>query len=226
MARSQILKDLVSGSGTLESVLIRLKVILSDLENYEINKWIESEIQGYDNSIELPNYRILQGQAIGMYTLGNPFYRIEHTNSPVPLAHLSKLDIKTILTLYLKDGVSAVLSLIKKEGPKQIKVPSETCQVVSQENLQVYRMTLNFSDNQFQGVISSVKTRLTSIILKLEKEFGNLDSLDVFSNEDDKQKLERIEQYIINVIYDKSITIGDNNKIKSSIIGHGGERHE
>jgi hypothetical protein len=75
-----------------------------------------------------------------------------------------------------------------------------------------------------KGILSNIKSKLMDILLKIEKEFGNLDTLDTFSEENnpDPQAVENLQQFIINVVYDKSIKIGDHNKIKSSEIGHEG----
>ncbi|MCY8489349.1 hypothetical protein [Bacillus atrophaeus] len=223
MARSQILKDLVSGDYNLESVLLRLKIILSDLENEAINNWIDSEIQGYESIEDVPSYRILDGQPIGTFILGNLHHGLKHTNAQIPIGHLPK-DIKDeLLTLHLTDGLLGIKSLLKSEGTIAKSVPTEFCHRISNERMLVTGMNIVFSKNQIQGVIASIKNKLMNILLKIEKEFGNLDSLDTFAEETDTQALQNIEQYIINVIFDKSIKIGDHNKIKSSNIGHRGE---
>lgn len=61
MARSQLLKDLVNGQETLENILLRLKVILSDLDNELIMNWIQGELQGFDTKEDIPTYRIKKG---------------------------------------------------------------------------------------------------------------------------------------------------------------------
>jgi AbiTii len=222
MARSQILKDLVSGDNNLESVLLRLKIILSDLENEEINNWIDSEIQGYENTEDVPSYRILQGRPIGTFILGSLFHGLKHTNAQIPLGHIPK-DIKDdLLTLHLTDGLLGIKSLLESEGTIAKSVTTEFCHSISQEGLIVTGMEVVIGKNHIQGVIANIKNKLMNILLKIEKEFGNLDSLDTFAEETDTQALQSIEQYIINVIFDESIKIGDNNKIKSSAIGHRG----
>lgn len=55
-------------------------------------------------------------------------------------------------------------------------------------------------------------------ILTLEKEFGNLDELDIDISTKDTAELKEIVNYIQINLYDNSITIGDNNKIKHSDI--------
>lgn len=46
MARSNLLKDVISNSISLETILLRLKVILIDLEDNSILEWIDGENKG------------------------------------------------------------------------------------------------------------------------------------------------------------------------------------
>jgi len=55
------LKEIVNGSVSLETILMRLKVILSDLENDTIMSWVRGELEGYSDR-PLPSYRIFDGQ--------------------------------------------------------------------------------------------------------------------------------------------------------------------
>ena len=53
----------------------------------------------------------------------------------------------------------------------------------------------------------------------MEKEFGVLDELDIECSDKSDQEINEVCQKILNVIYvDKSITIGDDNKINKSDI--------
>lgn len=45
MARSQLLKDIVNGKENMESILLRLKVILSDLDSQPIIEWVNGELE-------------------------------------------------------------------------------------------------------------------------------------------------------------------------------------
>lgn len=223
MARSQIIKDLVNGDNNIESVLLRLKIILSDLENEKINKWIDSEIQGYENPEDVPLYRILYGEPIGTFILGNPNYGLKHTNHRVPLGHLEKEMREDLLTVPLTDGVLGIKSLLESQSQVGKPIPTEFCHAISNHKLFINSMNVSVSINKLQGVIANIKTKLLNILLKIEKEYGNLDALDTLSDKTNTQTLESIEQYIINVIFeDNSVRFGNNNKIKSSEIGHRG----
>lgn len=221
MGRSQILKDMVSGDDQLESVLWRLKIILSDLENEEINNWIDNELRGYDDTADVPPYRVLTGRPVGAFIMGG----FQHKNAEIPTAHLDKEGLDRLQNVQVMDGISGINSLLEKEnGTIGKSIPTDYCHVISRPGMLIQGMTVTLSVNQIKGILSNIKSNLMDILLKIEKEFGNLDTLDTFSEENnlDPQAVENLQQFIINVVYDKSIKIGDHNKIKSSEIGHEG----
>lgn len=114
------------------------------------------------------------------------------------------------------------MSLLETENEIGKSISTEFCHSISIDGLFVSGMRVVFSPNQLLGVIASIKNKLINIILKIDKDFGNLDTLDTFVDETDSQALQSIENYIINVIFDKSITIGNGNKFKATDIGHKG----
>ena len=63
-----------------------------------------------------------------------------------------------------------------------------------------------------------VKTKILETLLFLEKEFGNLDGLDIDISTKTEEELKSIIQHIQVNLYDNSIAIGNNNKIKNSNI--------
>lgn len=65
MSRSLILKEIISGEGNIETSLLQLKVILSSIKNKDIQTWIESELNGYKNVDDIPDYRVIHGVVRG-----------------------------------------------------------------------------------------------------------------------------------------------------------------
>ena len=57
------------------------------------------------------------------------------------------------------------------------------------------------------------------ILFYLEKQFGNLDELDIDTDSKNEEELEEIVKHIQVIIYnDHSVSIGDDNRIKDSTI--------
>ena len=65
---------------------------------------------------------------------------------------------------------------------------------------------------------AKVKTKILETLLFLEKEFGDLDGLDVDISIKNSEELRSIINHIEIKLYDNSISLGDNNRIKNSNI--------
>ena len=57
MTKSKLIRDIAEESISLESALLRLRVITYSLKNSELQKWIENELRGYKIDDEIPQYR-------------------------------------------------------------------------------------------------------------------------------------------------------------------------
>lgn len=220
MSRSQLLMDLVSEKTSLESILLRLKVILSDFEKESIINWVNGELEGFEKE-NVPSYRILKGIPRGTFIIN---YNIQYTNQLVPIRTLLSDEsiIESIITLDVTDSITAIQSSITSDREANIKKPISTdfCHSISKDSLQLAAMHVEFSTMQFDGIISKVKSKLIEIIMELEKNFIDLDDLDIKpqieGNDDKKEVIYNIQ----NIIYDDSITVGDNNELQKSSIGN------
>ena len=73
--------------------------------------------------------------------------------------------------------------------------------------------------NLLQNILGEIKTRLLRVLIKLDKEYGCLDDLDVDITDKTPEEVAEINKIINNYIYvDNSIEIGDKNKIKRTKI--------
>ncbi|MFS1516103.1 hypothetical protein V1503_06205 [Bacillus sp. SCS-151] len=227
MARSQLLTDIVNGKESIENILLRLKVILSDLDNEPIMNWVNGELQGYKGNITAPMYRILKGQPIGTYLVN---YTAKYSEAPVPLHHLlSGETIDELVTLKVTDSIAVIQDILNGENRNNYSktIPTSLCHNISSGELQILGMRISFAANQLGGIVSMVKSKLVDIVIELENQYNDLDALDIKSQiEEDDSKKERVVYNIEKIIYEGSIEIGDKNKIGKTRIGNlfGGEK--
>lgn len=221
MARSQLLRDLLDPGVDLENILFRLKVILSDLNNNYIDTWLQSEIEGYKEEGELPEYRKTEGIVIGTYFING---RTQYTNSNVPLESLISVeDIKVIKTIYIYDSMKSIQEHINRDDDSTFKkiIPTAYCHHISNYSLQIASMKVVASNTFFSGILSSVKSKLVEIIIELEKQFDNIDTHDIRPQlESDKVDSQEVTYTIEKIIYGDVISIGDGNRISKSNVGH------
>ena len=70
--------------------------------------------------------------------------------------------------------------------------------------------------------MSNIQTKLIRDLLKIDKEYGNFDDLDIVMPDRTAEEVQTINIQIQKLIYgDHSIKIGDNNDIDKSKIGTG-----
>ncbi len=224
MGRSQLLIDLVSNNSDLENILLRLKIILSDLGDQRIISWIKGELEGYsieDGVESFPPYRILKGNPVGTFVVnGTTKYR----NQQVPLEALIKDKelINDITVYYSRDNIKTIQHILGGENRDKYakQISTSFCHSISRYDLQLLTMNVMIPSNQLEEIVSHVKSKLVEIIMELEKQFKNLDDLDIRSQiETNHTKKEQVTINIEKIIYEGSIEIGDNNKIKDSGIG-------
>ncbi|MBB5149013.1 MULTISPECIES: AbiTii domain-containing protein [Ureibacillus] len=220
MARSQLLKDAVSGKESIENILLRLKVILSDLDNENIMNWVNGELQGYKDKESVPSYRILKGRIIGTYLIN---FSVKYKDAPVPLEFLiSKEEIDELRTVRMTDGIATIQNILRGENRENygFVIPTAYCHAISTDDFQIAGMRVRIGSNQLDGIVSCVKSKLVEVIMELEKEFENLDELDIRSQIKENESVKQVIYNIENIIYDKSVKVGDKNKIERSRIGH------
>ena len=55
--KSKIIKELANGSIDTQTALKRTKVLLQELDNDDVLRWINCEIEGYSSGSDVPEYR-------------------------------------------------------------------------------------------------------------------------------------------------------------------------
>jgi hypothetical protein len=131
--------------------------------------------------------------------------------------------IDKLKTLEVTDSIVSVQNILNGENRDNFSkiIPTELCQAISKDELQLAGMRIKFGSNQLDSIVSNVKSKLVDIIMELEKRFVNLDELDIKDQFDEDASIrEQVIYNIQNIIYDGSIKVGDRNKIGKSILGH------
>lgn len=227
MAKSKIIKDLANSEINVMTALKRAKLLFSELENEELLNWTNYEIEGYPENAPLPEYRIKVGTLIGSYFKGSLANHMKWNNVSLPLGKMPDDLVKDLLTIEFRDGVEALKRLeeeyTKNGGQLGKVVQAAWFPLIAKYNNDMYMNITSaqvvISINDIQNVFSVIENKLLDALLVLEKEFGNLDELDLDVTSKDSTELQKIVDKIIVIIYnDRSINIGDDNKFKDTTI--------
>lgn len=149
----------------------------------------------------------------------------------IPLGKLPDEVKDNILTVTMTQGIEALKAIIaegqRNENRGLMKpIPAELYPIIADVNndLGMIIVTANVELNMTKilNIFPKIESKLLDILYFLEKQFGNLDDLDIDIESKSDEELERIINHIYVMIYnDNSVTLGNNNKIKDSNITSG-----
>ena len=216
MAKSNIIKNFINSNMDINTALQNLMAILYCLEDENLINWANKELSGYDSINELPEYRKLKGRVMASYIVGN----MKYSNAPFIISHLDYDIQENLININLYSSIST-LEEMKNKGESRIgkPIPPEFYILLQENtNAHIIEASVNTDLSSINDVISKVRVKILKTLLFLEKEFGNLDELDIDISIKNKEELKNIVQHIHFNLYDNSIKIGDGNKIKGSNI--------
>lgn len=224
MARSKIIKDLANGDVDTLTALKRAKVLLSEFDNQELKDWINNEIAGYPPDATIPDYRITKGTLVGSYFKGSMVSHMTWKNVSIPLGNMPDDQQEALLTVPFSQGVDSIKQMLEDKNGQLGKVlPADIFPYIASSNDDPFMMITSARvviGHQFlRDILSSIENRLLDVLILLEKEFGNLDELDLDLSKKTTDEIDTISNQIIVIVYnDKSVTVGDGNTIKNSTI--------
>lgn len=215
MPKSTVIKQLANNEIPLNVGLSRLLIIASDINDDLLVQWAESELNGYVDDKTVPQYRIVEhGQYIYSGINGN--YQV--TNGPLPALDLLHSKIKDDLPRNIfNENVSSIEKYSQSSHGVGKDVSFLSDFVYDRFGIQCFNINILFQPQVFSQMISEIKTKLIKIFIRLEKEFGCLDNLDINVQ---GRNMGQIQNEIHLIIYqDNSTSIGDKNKINGSLFG-------
>ena len=225
MAKSKIIKELANNQISMEVALQRLMIIASDLGNEELLAWAETELQGYSPSDTLPEYRNIRSIHF-VYSGINGNYKV--TNCPFTFTSVLEEKLSDIYNVPIMDSVSSLQNFIDNPEKQSYRRDFSMLNgyVLQRTGIQCTSIYQTVPLNFLQKIVSQIKTILMNIFLKLDKEYGCLDDLDVDTTTKTPDEVEAINKVVNNYIFiDNSINVGDRNKLKGSGIFGGGKGH-
>lgn len=224
MPRSQIIKDLANSNCDLSTALKRAKVLINLLGDEQILKWINCEIEGYKEEDEIPEYRKFSGDFRGTYIVGTMGQHVKYSNVSIPLGKMPKEERSALLTASMRQGIPTLEQMLKDPSTKFAKnVPADIYRAIEQfVNNPLFLIVSGdviYDKMQVMDIIPHVENTLLDMLLLLEKEFGNLDGLDIDVDSKDESQLDNIHNSLCVMVFnDNSVTIGNNSKLRDTTI--------
>ena len=208
-----LIELLSTKDGSLTDALLKTKVLLHKIGHQELIGWVNSELNGYPDKEDLPQYRILPAQVL--VNASNMAYRV--TSHPVPLGHLTKKMRNAYETARMDQSLAVLEQLASKEGGSlRAPIPMEVNGLIGEgldNGYQVEQAWCNIQQSALASIFVQVRSRLLDFILELKDEFGDIDSDQEIKDKSDLIDAPRI---FSNAIFGDNTTIivGNNNKQK------------
>lgn len=219
MKRSKIIIDLVRDEITVIQAINILKLLLQDCKNEKILNWLNREIDGYSNEDEIPKYRKVSCNVVGNVKSG--YLVVSKMNIPVKEEYK-----KFVMNYDVRCGLNSVYQYSLAEEKEEnhhlvLDMPLDYINAVSLIDGEITHARRELSIYAFTNILNDLKPIVLNIYMELEKNYGNLD--DYYIDMNDREKSQQINNYIINILEDNSIRLGDSNTIKNSNIGENNE---
>lgn len=165
---------LLSGEpGKLTDALLKTKVLLHQIGKKEAAGWVNFELNGYPESMELPEYRVLPSSLLGNASNGE--WRIQER--PLPTGHLKAEQRKAYTTAELRQSLS-ILEQFGTTGVLAREVPPEAYGILGQglsNGFHIERAWCRTPAHDIQGVLTQVRSRLLDFMLELKETVGDAD---------------------------------------------------
>lgn len=219
MAKSKVLKELANNDIALDVALKRLLLICNDLNYTELFSWAEKELNGYSSDEAIPEYRNLGiGQIRYSGIKGSMSSHLKLTNQPFPIQWIPKSFMDFVCTNYERSTIGNIVDRAKSDS----RYSADLTSLASMINVGIAftSITQQFDPSHYTEIVNKVSNILLKIFMKLDKEYGNLDELDVDTSGKTEEHIKAFEQQLVIEIGEiKVINIGDDNTFKNTDVG-------
>ena len=223
---SQIINNLIDDDSSLESALLKTKVLASRIGNENLLKWTNSELSGYESEAELPEYRKNVWNALkGNIINGNRFSgHWNITDVEIPTIGIDKELEENLRTTDFYENITSLDKLSKSTETLTSPVRAEVLSIL-QNNLRnmgnpyasIISCNKIIPQANLTAILSNVRSKLLDFMLVLENEFGTITEIADLKTKN-KEITNIMNHTIINNAGDgNSINAGDNNIISNSI---------
>ena len=136
---------------------------------------------------------------------------------------MKKEDRQIFTSANITEGIEAIRGMIQENQELSVVIPADLYPAIAMANEDRYMIItsayVKISMPQVLSIFPKVESKLLDILAYLEKQFGNLDDLDIDVESKSDDELEQICKQLHIIIYnDYSVSMGNNNKIKASTI--------
>ncbi len=194
----ELLEDIQNPQMKLSSILRKAKEFASALGNEEFRKWIDSELNGYNNNEEIPDYRQFHVESRGQFF--GPF-GTELKNALIPPLSVPDQIRGFAEEFSMFQGVRSLESLLESDfNTFEIPWPANFVTLLSNRIYKDYNCVSAWhplARNQVEQVLDTVRNRLLEFILELQKIHPEISRSEDEISEIPKEKVQSASSILI-----------------------------
>lgn len=219
MAKSKILKELANNEISIDIALKRLLLICSDLNYSEVFAWAEKELNGYSKDEPVPEYRNMGvGKILYSGLKGNMHSFLKLSNQPLPVQWIPDQYMDLVRNNYERSTIANIVERSKGDNVYSADLTALAGKI--SVGIAFTSISQRFDASNYMEIANKVANILFKIFMKLDKEYGNLDELDIETAGKSESDIAVFEKSLVIEIGKLSlVNIGNNNTIKKSSIG-------
>ncbi len=165
----QIEEEAVDSKSDVAALLRKCQVLASRLHNDSLKGWIWNELNGYQNPLDVPEYRVFPCQSVGsFYGMGTTL-----KNAPIPSICVPEEFRDALFTLRFSQGVGSLQALLSDtDGTVVASWPGDLVAMLSQKVYQGMGMLnaqMECSTGAIVKILETIRNRILDFVLALEE---------------------------------------------------------
>lgn len=169
---NEIVSELTSSSGSLSTALLKTKVMLHSIGQQELTKWVNNELTGYPNDVDLPMYRVLTAHVCGNVFNG----LVLHNDYPLPTGHLHEKQRAYFQSSPMPQAVGVLEEMVSGDGKRlRAMIDPEHYALFSEVfhgPTSIERAWAEVPTTAVMQIIIEIRSRLLDFILALQDKLG------------------------------------------------------
>jgi len=172
----QLLKnDIVKSGIKLSDLLRKTKIIAQEIDDKKFLKWIEKELNGYNENDKIPDYRIVKGEPMGW----NPY------NGWIPFIHENPKTQELLSKRVISQSIGELENLVEnkeKSNSLQMPYPVEIQAKFSKSVGLTTKFTLFIPSLAIYRILNSARNKLLDWVISVGKKYEEISSINTNNN--------------------------------------------
>jgi hypothetical protein len=160
----------IDGSTDLETLLRKCRVLAARLKNEQFKLWVQSELDGYASTADVPDYRKFHCQCFGHFS--GPFGS-GLKNAPIPETCIPEEIREGLTNVVMGDGVGPLKNLLSggKDDQLTSNWPADATLLFGRQiyrNMNLMQGWMVMSKSQVIGILSTVRNKILNFAIEIE----------------------------------------------------------